>query len=120
MTFEEEWARCGPWLEAALALTRGTHSLEDVRRAVETGECRLYTGRASALVCEMQDWPQRKVLLLWLAGGDLAELRDELRPLAERWGREQGCTHVSIIGRPGWARALPEYEQIAVVCGKEL
>jgi hypothetical protein len=120
--FETEWARCGPWIEAALAHAGGTHTLADVKAMVCDPDhpVRFWAGQRSALVTEVQTWPNTTTLLLWLAGGDLAELRDELRPMAEAWGRDQGCERVMIVGRPGWARALPGYAVQAVVCGKEL
>jgi hypothetical protein len=46
------------------------------------------------------------VLQLWLAGGDLGEIVNELVPRAEAWGREQGCDRVWIMGRDGWRRVL--------------
>lgn len=122
MDFDTEWARCAPWIEAALVHAGGTHSLDDVRAMVgdPSEPVRFWAGRRSAMVTEIQSWPNAKTLLLWLAGGDLDELKDELRPMAEAWGREQGCDRVMIVGRPGWARVLPGYEVQAVVCGKEL
>lgn len=122
MGFEAEWARCGPWIDAALVHAGGTHSLDDVRAMVCDPDqpVRFWAGRKAALVTEVQTWPSAKVLLLWLAGGDLEELKDVIRPKAEAWGREQGCGRVMIVGRPGWAKVLPDYTVQAVVCGKEL
>jgi hypothetical protein len=119
VTFEEAWRRCGPWIAAALARAPGGHTLDDVRTAVERGEARLWVGARAAMVTEIHEMPRLKVLHFWLAGGDLVELRDEMRPLAEAWGREQGCALATITGRKGWARALG-YQAIATVCAKEL
>lgn len=30
------------------------------------------------------------------------------------WGREQGCSKIEIVARPGWERALPEYRKTHV------
>lgn len=119
--FRAEWSRCAPWIEAALEHA-GTHTLADVEALVRTRECRFWAGREAALITEVQVWPQRKVLLLWLAGGDLDELRDELRPMAEAYGRDQGCDVVRISGRQGWVRALrgEGYEPVSWSCAKEL
>lgn len=119
MSFAAEWARCAPWLEAALAHAHGTHALSDVREMVERREARFWAGRRAAMVTEVHEFPRMRVLHFWLAGGDLAELRDEMRPLAEAWGREQGCTRATISGRRGWARALG-YAPLAWTCAKEL
>jgi hypothetical protein len=120
MTFETEWARCSAWLQAALDATPAGHTLDDVKALVERREARLWSGRASAMVTELQVWPQEKWLLFWLAGGDLDELVNELRPMAEDYARENGCSRSIIIGRPGWERALTGYRRVAVSLAKEL
>ena len=38
----------------------------------------------------------------------------------EQYARNEGRKYVSIIGRRGWARVLPDYKQTAVVLRKEL
>jgi hypothetical protein len=118
--FEAEWDRCAPWIASALDMSGGSHDLADVKALVERGEARLWGWANSALVTEVQVWPRAKFLLLWLAGGDLGELRDEILPLAEAYGREQGCTRCYIVGRPGWAKVLPGYRAVAVSVAKEL
>lgn len=117
-----EWDRCAPWIESALAHAGGTHTLDDVKALVESGECRFWAGRAAAMITEVQRWPRLSVLLLWLGGGDLDELVNELRPMAEDYGREQGCTRVRVSGRPGWIRALrgQGYAPASAACAKEL
>jgi len=118
--FEAEWARCEAWISSALDLSGGTHSIEDVKAAVESGEARLWGWDRSAVVTEVQTWPRAKFLLIWLAGGDLKELRDVMLPLMEEYGREQGCSRSYVVGRPGWAKALPGYRTVAVSIAKEL
>lgn len=116
------WARAAPWLEAALSHAGGTHRLSDVRAMVEGGEARAWFGERAALVALIEDEPCERRLLIWLAGGEFAELVMRLRPEAEAWGREHGCRRVLIIGRAGWERALaPEgYAPMARIIGKEL
>lgn len=118
--FEAEWARCAPWISSALDVSGGSHDIDDVKALVETGEARLWGWPNSALVTEIQIWPRAKFVLLWLAGGDLFELRDKILPLVEAYGREQDCTRCYIVGRPGWARVLPGYRTVAVSIAKEL
>jgi hypothetical protein len=38
----------------------------------------------------------------------------------ERHFREEGCTRVRIVGRPGWQRMLTDYRPVAVLLEKEL
>lgn len=119
---EVDWGRSGPWLEAALAHAGGTHGLADVREMVSAGEAQAWPGARACLITTIEDDPRERRLLFWLAGGDLAELVNRLRPAAESWGREQGCRRALIIGRPGWERALaPEgYAPLARIIAKEL
>lgn len=119
-TFDAEWARCAPWIEAALDVSGGTHWIEDIKTMVERREARFWAWTNSAAVTEVQVWPRAKFLLVWLAGGSLEELRDEVLPLMEAHGRENDCTRCYIVGRPGWAKVLPGYRTVAVSVAKEL
>lgn len=122
MSFADEWARCAPWLEAALDHAGRTHGLDDVRALLAAGEARFWAGRASALVAAIERDPGERRLLIWLAGGARDELEDELLPLAEAWGREAGCRRALVIGRAGWERTLKTkgYAPLARLIAKEL
>ncbi len=122
MTRADDWARCAPWLEAALDHAGGTHALEDVRALVLTGAARFWAGRDAALVAIVEDDPRARRLLIWLAGGARAELESELLPRAEGWGRARGCRRALIIGRPGWERSLKTkgYAPLARLIAKDL
>ena len=122
MTPQHDWARSAPWLQAALDHAGRTHTLEDVRAALDTGRARLWTGRGSALVALVEDDPGERRLLIWLAGGDRDELEHDLLGRVEAWGRETGCRRVLVIGREGWARTLKTkgYAPLARIIAKEL
>jgi hypothetical protein len=122
VSFEADWARCAPWLDAALAHAGRTHCLADVKAAVESGQARLWAGAHSALVAVIETDPGDRRLLIWLAGGDREELETETLPLAEAWGREGGCRRALVIGRAGWERTLKTkgYAPLARIVAKEL
>lgn len=122
MSFEADWARCAPWLDAALEHAGRTHALVDVRMAVERGEARLWAGRESAAVTVVENDPGERRLLIWLAGGERAELEAEILPLVEAWGRQAGCRRALIVGRPGWERTLKSkgYAPLARIVAKDL
>lgn len=119
---EADWARLGPFLDAALAHAGRTHALDDVRAMVAAGEAQAWPGERACMVTIIEDDPLERRLLIWLAGGDLAELVGRLRPAAETWARAQGCRRALILGRAGWERALaPEgYAPLARIIAKEL
>ena len=122
MSFEDDWARCAPWIEAALEHAGRTHSMGDVRAAIDRGEARFWPGAASALVATIEADPGERRLLIWLAGGDRGELEADLLPRVESWGRERGCRRALVIGRPGWERTLKSkgYAPLARIVAKEL
>ena len=54
---------------------------------------------------EVVEYARKKVLHIFLAGGDMEELVDMIDS-AEAWGRTLGCTALTMSGRKGWERAL--------------
>jgi hypothetical protein len=122
LSFEADWARCAPWLQAALDHAGRTHSLAEVRAAVARDEARFWPGPRSALIAVIENDPGDRRLLIWLAGGDREELEGVILPLAEAWGRRGGCRRVLVIGRAGWERTLKSkgYAPLARIVGKDL
>lgn len=82
-----------------------THTVEDIELGVAEGRFQLWPGDESAIVTEVLVTPLRKHLHLFLAGGNLTELKAMLPGLLA-WGRQQDCTHSSLIGRFGWQRTF--------------
>jgi hypothetical protein len=59
--------------------------------------------------------------LLWIAAGEpLNEGLALFREHTEPWLKEKGCTFIEIVGRRGWGKVLPDYEETATVFVKEL
>ena len=100
------WARCRPYLEAALEHAGRTHGIEDVAQLVSQGRAQFWPGAQCAVVTEFYDYPKLRACNFWLLGGDLTELLDML-PAIEAWARAQGCTRMLGGGpRVGWGRVL--------------
>ena len=89
-----------PHIEAALSYSGGTHTFEDVVAGVSAGRLQFWPGPNSAVITEIQEYPQKRTLHFFLAGGNLAEL-EVMLPMISEWGREQGCTAMSLTGRRG-------------------
>ena len=106
MTPAQQWRRCRPWIEAALAHGGGFYEIGDVENAIEAGDALFWPGQACAIVTQFWTMPRARVLNFWLAGGDLTELVEVLRPRIEAFARDNGCTAVVIAGRKGWQRVL--------------
>jgi len=122
VTFDVAWAKGARLLEPALIHAGHTHSLGDVARLVRSGAAQLWSAANSAAVTLIEDDPQERRLLIWLAGGDLGELTEEVLPRMEQWARARGCRRVLVVGRPGWERALrPKgFAPLARLIAKEL
>lgn len=94
-----------PQIEAALAYSGHSHTFADVVTMIEQGKAQYWAGPTSVIVTELIQEPQHLVLHFFLAGGNLREL-EEMTPIVEQWGREQGATRASLIGRKGWERTF--------------
>lgn len=102
----DEWERCAPWLQAALINGGDYYDLSDVEQAVRAGEALFWPGEKSAVVTQVWRFPKATILNFWLAGGDMTEIVDDMRPVIEAYGKVQGCTKTVVVGRLGWVRAL--------------
>ena len=103
---DSELAQLRPQLERALTYAGGTHTLADVTDGIAAGRYQLWPGTRSVVVTEVQIYPRKKLLCLFLAGGEMPELRRML-PFILAWGRDsQRCDRAAIIGRAGWIRTF--------------
>jgi hypothetical protein len=101
---------------------QNTHLIEDVERMIENGEAMLWLGENSAAVTEIIRYPRAKSLHLWLCGGDMNEITEQMLPQAEAFARAEGCTKMTTGGRKGWDRVMSKhgFTPVASICAKEL
>ncbi|HYH17888.1 MAG TPA: hypothetical protein VD995_04660 [Azospirillum sp.] len=107
--FIAEWARCQPWLAAALARGGGTHTVDDVLNAVLAGRMQFWPGERSVLVTEIVTYPRLKAVRVFAGGGEANAALGEMLALERHvadFGRANGCQRIEGFGREGWARAL--------------
>jgi len=117
----EELIRCKPWLEAALELSGGTHTLDDVVQAIIKGEKQFWPAPKGCAVTEIVNYPRKKVLHIFLAGGEMEQIID-MDDSAVEFAKMNGCTGMSIAGRKGWKRVLKDkgYVETFTVLGKDI
>lgn len=115
----EQWARCSRYVRDALEYAGGTHSIDDVYRAVSSGKAQFFPLEKSAIITEIVDYPQRSICRIWLAGGELDELKEAEKSIAV-WAKSIGCDGIEIIGRKGWQRQLKDYTATSVVLVKDI
>ena len=104
----DQLARCRDWIEAALEYSGGTHTFDDIAQGVLEGRFRLWERENGCAVSEFVQFPSKRVLNVFLAGGDMQVIKDLEAPAAE-FARLNGCRSMTISGRKGWARALPHW-----------
>ena len=94
-------------LQRALDLGGNTHSISDVLDDIQKGTSKMWVSdtNQSAIIANVEDHPQIRVLFVWLAAG-LAEEILEMAPAVYEWGRKQGCVRAELVGRKGWTRVM--------------
>lgn len=93
------------WIEAALQHAGGTHTFDDVVASLNAGRMQLWPAERGCAVTEIVVYPQKKVLHVFLAAGDMDQILVGFDTVAA-WAREQGCTAMTMSGRLGWQRVL--------------
>jgi hypothetical protein len=100
-----ELERCRPWIEAALKYTGGTHLFEDVVANIAKGTMQLWPAPRGCIVSEIVVYPRKKVLNIFLAGGELDQILD-MNDDITAWAKANGCTAGTMAGRMGWKKPL--------------
>ena len=103
--FSESWERSKPFLADALGFS-GSHSVEDVLEEVKEGSAVFYPVRDGAAVFRLGEYPQKRVLLIWLYGGEMASNIEGVLEAAEFHAEQLECAELMIVGRRGWERVL--------------
>jgi hypothetical protein len=105
MSHISEIDRCQSWIEAALEYSGGTHSLSDVIEGITSGKMQLWPAPKGCIVTEIVVYPRKKMLNVFLGGGELDQLLDMHKDVIA-WSKAQGCEAVTITGRFGWKKPL--------------
>ena len=95
--------RARVWIEAALAHGGGTHTFEDIAEGIANGRMQFWPAPRGCLITELIVYPRKRVLNVFLGGGDLDQLVD-MHDAVAAWAKAQGCDAATINGRPGWQR----------------
>lgn len=117
-----QFRRLQPHIEAALEYSQGTHTADDVLQQISTGELQLWPGQDSVVITQIITYPRKKVLHIFLAGGNQKELK-EMDPYVVQWAKDQGCTALTFTGRLGWSRSEMRdigFKQTHVMMSKEI
>ena len=106
--FHPEFERCRKHIEAALEYSGGTHDIIDIYEGLYKGTMQLWPAQHSCLVTEIIKYPKKKVLNVFLGGGDLTEILSMHSDVIS-WAKQQGCTALNMTGRFGWKKPLAKH-----------
>ena len=106
--FHPEFERCRKHIEAALEYSGGTHDIIDIYEGLYKGTMQLWPAKDSCLVTEIIKYPKKKVLNIFLGGGDLTEILSMHSDVIS-WAKQQGCTALNMTGRFGWKKPLAKH-----------
>lgn len=95
-------------IEPALAYSGGTHDWQDIVEGVASSKMQLWCNEDAAAITELVCYPRKKVLNVFLAGGDMTQLLEMLES-AKAWAKLEGCDGIMMSGRRGWLRVLKDH-----------
>jgi hypothetical protein len=120
--FAEAWDRSKPFLANALAESGGEYTVDDVLSEIEQDHAIFYPTKLGAIVFRVVRYPRKRMLRIWLAGGDMDSCIDAMLDAAEFHAGQHECDGIEVVGRRGWERVLKPYgfEHKRVMLIKEL
>jgi len=117
------WSQVAPLLEKALD---ETYSIKDILYGLANDRMQLFISWhdnkvESAVVTEIAQYPQSKVLRYFLAGGNnLENWLERIQKVIEKFAKKENCTHLEVAGRKGWVRKLKGFKVKAYLLNKEI
>ena len=117
------WSQIKPLLEKALD---ETYTIDDIYKGLIEDRMQLFISWndervESAVVTEIAQYPQSKVLRYFLAGGvNLENWLERIQKVIEKFARKENCTHLEVAGRKGWVRKLKGFRVKAYLLNKEI
>lgn len=122
---QREWARCRPWIEAAIAKC-DLYDISDIEEAVQSEDMHFWPGKECAAVTEFITFPNKKALNVFAGGGTRGKALRELLAMEKqiaRWGVEHGCSLLLIFGANDGTRLAGEragYRHLWTVMSKDI
>ena len=109
------------YIEPILAELK-THLWEDIVEGLLNKRFHLLPLKNSALICEFIQYPRLKALNIFLAGGDLDEIK-ALTPHLYSWAKDCGAERIEIRGRIGWLKVFKnelDYDKTFIQISRDL
>lgn len=104
---QADWARCKPWIEAAINESALGDTIERVEEKLANGSYRLVSTALAACLVEYATFNGRKALIVRFGGGDLIDLLDVIQPAL--YAEAKSCGRLMMAeGRLGWLKPAKE------------
>ena len=94
-------------IEKALKHGGDTHTWDDVRQGLITGQFQIHWNDGGVAITEIQVFPQRRNLHCFVVAGEMVSVLALQKNMVE-FALAQECGSLSAIGRFGWERVLPK------------
>jgi hypothetical protein len=126
---DQVWGAVAPFLERAVAHSRGTNSVDSARARTKTGHAQLWAiiedekphKVVAAGLTSLVDYPTgKRAMLIELLGGESMQMWADLKPDLEKWAKQNGCALVFCWARKGWLRKLTDMRVTHYVMTKEI
>ena len=117
------WSQVAPLIEKALD---ETYNIKDILYGLANDRMQLFISWndnrvESAVVTEIAQYPQAKILRYFLAGGrNLENWLERIQEKIEKFAKQNKCTYLEVAGRKGWVRKLKGYKMKAIILSKEI
>ncbi len=112
------WGQSARHLAEGIDCLQGTHELVDLMAMVASGQIYWFPGSESTTLVETITYPRIKVASLFLAVGDLDEIKQwlELDGPFDTWAKQHECTRGQYVGRPGLKRVFDNIRHFGDLC----
>jgi hypothetical protein len=74
----------------------------------------------ATLITRVRNTNKSRVCEVCAAGGKESRVWLHMMATIEQYARDMGCNRISVTGRKGWARLLPDFREKLVIIEKEL
>ena len=123
--FIAAWERSKSFLVDALEHSGNEYTVDDVLQEIEDDHAIFYPVENGATVFRIVPYPQKRMLRIWLFGGEVGTGRANLTAVMEAadfHAKEHTCDGIELVGRRGWEKVLEPYgyEHRHVMLIKEL
>ena len=121
---DEAWPHVEPFLPAIIKSARGKLTGEDLRHICKSGVYQLWLAMGEEVIAvgmtEIIPYPKKRICRVIVGEGRQRKKWQHFIKEIESWARQQNCTGMQVLGRPGWQRVHIDYDATHVLLEKDL